>query len=110
MERCRAQSSWTGKAVWSNSVSVADKQKLLWLLQLPATSGPANWWLTEFEDRPYGVAPGDLYFVRSRTQGPRARGRSAAAGGGFDLSLPLGFALGGWVLVRRKVRRIVSNE
>jgi hypothetical protein len=40
------------------------------LLKLPATAGPARWWLTEFEDDwPYRAAPADVYFSRSADQG-----------------------------------------
>jgi hypothetical protein len=38
-------------------------------LKLPETEGPAQWWLTEFEDPwPYRVAPADLYFSRDADQ------------------------------------------
>ncbi|HLW68745.1 MAG TPA: DUF2330 domain-containing protein [Gemmataceae bacterium] len=60
---------WTGKAAWANKLSPADRAKTLELLNLPATTGPAEWWLTEFEDPwPYRTAPADLYFSRSPNQ------------------------------------------
>jgi len=63
------QSPWTGKVVWSGKVSAANRTRLLELLKLPASTGPAGWWLTEFEDKwPYRAAPADLYFSRSRDQ------------------------------------------
>ncbi len=103
--------SWSGKAVWSNAVAPVDKEALLRHLKLPATSGPAKWWLTEFEDRwPYRVAPGDLYFARSGLQKPIARGAFAAQGPGMDLSLPLGFAAAGLVLLRRPGRAFHRNS
>ena len=38
-------------------------------MYLPLTTGPAEWWLTEFEDEwPYTVAPADVYFSRSANQ------------------------------------------
>ena len=38
-------------------------------MKLPEATGPAEWWLTEFEDEwPYKVAPADVYFARSATQ------------------------------------------
>jgi hypothetical protein len=39
------------------------------MLGLPA-GGPADWYLTEFEDRwPYRAAPADVYFSRDADQG-----------------------------------------
>ena len=44
-------------------------QKLLELLKLPPNTGPATWWLTEFEDPwPYQAAPADVYFSRDPNQ------------------------------------------
>ena len=60
---------WTGQVAWAGKVKAADRAKLLEHLKLPATTGPANWWLTEFEDAwPYRVAPADLYFSRAAKQ------------------------------------------
>jgi hypothetical protein len=43
-------------------------------LQLPQTTGPAEWWLTEFEHNwPYRVAPADVYFARDSDQNPIQR-------------------------------------
>jgi hypothetical protein len=65
---------WTGRAVWSNRLAAADRTRILALLKLPENTGPAAWWLTEFEDRwPYRVAPGDLYFSRDTDQSPIKR-------------------------------------
>ncbi|MCI0460564.1 MAG: DUF2330 domain-containing protein [Gemmataceae bacterium] len=61
---------WTGKVAWANPLTPADRKKVLELLQLPENTGPASWWLTEFEDDwPYRVAPADVYFARSGEQG-----------------------------------------
>jgi hypothetical protein len=54
---------WTGRAAWADKLSPADRAKALEMLKLPATTGPAEWFLTEFEDNwPYRVAPADVYF------------------------------------------------
>jgi Uncharacterized protein conserved in bacteria (DUF2330) len=63
------ESPWTGQAVWAGKVKSEDRKNLLRSLKLPQTTGPAEWWLTEFEDRwPYQVAPADVIFSRSDTQ------------------------------------------
>lgn len=60
---------WTGRAVWAGKLSNEQRTQLLGQLQLPATSGPAEFYLTEFEDRwPYKVAPADLYFDEATQQ------------------------------------------
>jgi hypothetical protein len=47
---------------------------VLELLKLPPTTGPAGWWLTEFEDDwPYQAAPSDVYFSRDADQNPVKR-------------------------------------
>jgi hypothetical protein len=61
--------AWTGKVAWANKLSSEDRKKVLALLKLPETTGPAEWWLTEFEDDwPYKVAPADVYFSRDPDQ------------------------------------------
>lgn len=53
---------WSGKSVWSRDIT-SHRSELLRELELPQNTGPATWWLTEFEDRwPYTRAAGDLYF------------------------------------------------
>lgn len=60
---------WTGNVAWANKVSAENRKKTLDLLKLPETTGPAEWWLTEFEDNwPYKVAPADVYFARAANQ------------------------------------------
>jgi hypothetical protein len=60
---------WTGKVAWANKLSAEDRRQVLDLLKLPRTTGPAEWWLTEFEDDwPYRAAPGDVYFRRAAEQ------------------------------------------
>ncbi len=60
---------WTGKVAWAGKLSGEDRTKTLEHLRLPNTTGPAEWYLTEFEDNwPYKVAPADVYFTRSTNQ------------------------------------------
>jgi len=102
--RLEGTHGWSGKAKWSNGLTAAQKTRLLELLKLPATTGPANWWLTEFEDNwPYGVAPGDLYFAQAKDQAPIARGDGPGAVPPFDVSpLLVGLLAVGILLRRRK--------
>jgi len=94
--------AWSGKPVWSDRLPQSEKETLLRLLKLPPSSGPATWWLTEFEDRwPYGIAPGDLYFTPAHTQKPLLRWavtRTAPA----DISLAAGLTLAGLVILRKR--------
>jgi hypothetical protein len=63
------ENPWTGKVAWAGKLSDSDRKKALALLQLPETTGPNEWYLTEFQDNwPYKVAPADVYFSRSRSQ------------------------------------------
>jgi hypothetical protein len=56
--------SWTGKTAWAGKLTDENRKKTLDHLKLPETTGPAEWWLTEFEDNwPYRVAPADVYFA-----------------------------------------------
>jgi hypothetical protein len=60
---------WTGRVAWAGKLSPDDRKRVLGLLGLPETTGPADWFLTEFEDPwPYRVAPADVYFSHSATQ------------------------------------------
>jgi hypothetical protein len=61
--------AWTGNVAWANKLSAENRKKTLELMKLPETTGPAEWWLTEFEDNwPYKVAPADVYFTRAVNQ------------------------------------------
>jgi hypothetical protein len=65
---------WTGQVAWAGKVGANDRKKLLEMLKLPGVTGPAEWWLTEFEDDwPYRPAPADVYFSRDPDQNPVKR-------------------------------------
>jgi hypothetical protein len=60
---------WTGRAAWAGKLKSGDRAKALELLKLAEKSAPAEWWLTEFEDRwAYKAAPADVYFSRDMDQ------------------------------------------
>jgi len=60
---------WTGKVAWADKLKAEDRTRLLEMLKLPATTGPEQMWLTEFEDNwPYQTAPADLSFARDGDQ------------------------------------------
>src|SRR5262249_24164344 len=60
---------WSGNVAWANKLKTEDRTQVLEKLKLPETTGPHEWWLTEFEDDwPYKVAPADVYFSRSSDQ------------------------------------------
>ncbi len=70
---------WTGKVVWAGKLSAEDRTKILEELNLPTQTGPAEFWLTEFEDHwQYKLMPADVYFKRAATQDTVRR---ASAGG-----------------------------
>jgi Uncharacterized protein conserved in bacteria (DUF2330) len=63
------EQKWTGNVAWAGKVTPDNRKKVLELLRLPETTGPAEWWLTEFEDNwPYKVAAADVYFTKSADQ------------------------------------------
>jgi hypothetical protein len=63
------EDTWTGRVAWADKLLTENRTKLLDLLNLPEDSGPAEFWLTEFEDNwPYRIASADLYFSRSPDQ------------------------------------------
>jgi Uncharacterized protein conserved in bacteria (DUF2330) len=73
--------AWTGRPVWSAKLKAADRKRILEALKLPLATGPAEWWLTEFEDNwPYAVAPADLYFSRDRNQQTLQRASNSQRG------------------------------
>jgi len=60
---------WSGQVAWADKLSDVNRKAILEHLNLPESSGPAQWWLTEFEDNwPYQIAPADLYFTASVNQ------------------------------------------
>jgi hypothetical protein len=60
---------WSGNVAWSGKLGAQDRDLALDLLKLPASTGPKEFWLTEFEDRwQYANAPGDVYFSLSPDQ------------------------------------------
>ncbi|MFO0807914.1 MAG: DUF2330 domain-containing protein [Gemmataceae bacterium] len=68
------EAPWTGRVAWSGKIKSENRRRALDLMKLPATTGPAEWWLTEFEDDwPYRVAPADVYFARDDNQNTVAR-------------------------------------
>jgi hypothetical protein len=68
------ETPWTGQAAWAGKLAPQARRKLLELLRLPPSTGPASLWLTEFEDYwPYQAAPADLYFARDPDQRPLRR-------------------------------------
>lgn len=81
---------WSGNAVWSGDIT-PHRAELLADLGLPAGSGPAQWWLTEFEDRwPYAKAAGDLWFQRdagSRKLAPRQTASTEKPGDALMLAM-----------------------
>lgn len=65
---------WTGRVAWAGKLQAEQRANTLTLLNLPRTTGPAEWWLTEFEDDwPYRSAPADVYFSRAHDQTPVRR-------------------------------------
>ena len=63
------ESPWTGTVAWAGKVTGPKRAKTLASLKLPDNTGPAQWYLTEFEDHwPYKVAKADLIFSRAANQ------------------------------------------
>jgi len=91
--------SWEGRARWSQPLATEQRAQLLRHLGLPESTGPARYWLTEFDDHwPYGKAPGDVYFAPSASQQKLAADVPVT----FDLNLMLAVGL---VLARPLFRR-----
>jgi hypothetical protein len=66
--------SWSGQAVWSDRISRDHRAEILSKLGLPLSTGPSEFWLTEFEDHwKYESAPSDVTFSRDPVQEPRKR-------------------------------------
>jgi hypothetical protein len=63
--------AWTGQVAWADKLAATDRAKVLDLLKLPATAGPQDLWLTEFEDNwLYLPAPADVAFAADTNQTP----------------------------------------
>jgi hypothetical protein len=78
--------AWSGRVAWSGDIT-RHRDGLLRDLKLSADSGPAQWWLTEFNDQwPYARAAGDVYFTRDANQKVTQR---PPAPGGFQCDLAL---------------------
>ncbi|MCZ7648643.1 MAG: DUF2330 domain-containing protein [Planctomycetota bacterium] len=105
------EEAWTGRAAWSNPLKPEQRADLLEKLKLPAETGPATFWLTEFEDPwPYKLAPSDLYFSKAGKQATLKRPPIIEY---YDSPWPddailyvigVGIVLGGIVAVRRMRR------
>jgi hypothetical protein len=64
-----ADQPWTGEIAWAGVLADDQRKQVLALLELPEETGPATYYLTEFEDRwPYKVAPADVYFTQADVQ------------------------------------------
>lgn len=60
---------WTGTVAWAGKLPAERRAELLRKLKLPESTGPAEFFLTEFEDAwPYANAPADVYFAKSEDQ------------------------------------------
>lgn len=63
------ETPWSGKVAWAGKLDKADRKKVLELLKLPESTGPTQWWLTEFEDDwAYRAAPADVIFSPDPSQ------------------------------------------
>ena len=63
------ESPWTGSVAWSDKLPMEKRDELLKQLALPDSTGPKEFWLTEFEDYwPYKAAAADLYFSADASQ------------------------------------------
>jgi hypothetical protein len=92
------QQAWTGKPVWSDKLSTEQRAAVLQDLALADDAGPAEFWLTEFEDYwPYEVAPADVYFAAAAKQDVLHRPdviHYASTSGGIDVTaLAIAFVL-----------------
>jgi hypothetical protein len=100
--RFSSESRWSGRTRYSQPLRKEDRTELLRHLDLPESTGPAEAWLTEFEDSwPYGKASGDVVFTPSTDQRKLTRDHSAA----LKSSDPTLLALIGTLLARPLFRR-----
>ena len=100
--RFSASHDWSGQTRWSGPLSDIQRRQLLRHLALPEPTGPARFWLTEFEDHwPYGKAPGDVYFTPSATQRQLA---SSSTTSGWMVDPTLAVMLGALFLFQRRTK------
>jgi hypothetical protein len=105
------ESSWTGRVAWAGKLTAADREKTLDMLRLPKDVGPAEWWLTEFEDRwPYKAAPADVYFSRAPDQSPVKRRPIVEYVSSPWPSDVTGYALAAVLVVPPLVRRVRKRQ
>jgi hypothetical protein len=92
--------AWTAKTRWSGDIT-RHRESLLENLNLPETTGPSKWWLTEIEDRwPYEKAAGDVYFSPVAKQA--AFGRNTTRNYQMDASALVMLASFMWIVRSRK--------
>ncbi len=101
---------WSGRTVWSKPMADGDRTSLLNKLGLPLDSGPAKYWLTEFEDRwRYEIAPSDLFFSKSKENipidKPPVQRYSQSGSGSFSL-----LAIVGVLAIPALYRRLKSER
>jgi hypothetical protein len=66
--------AWSGRVAWAGPLTELNRREVLQRLRLPEMTGPAGWWLTEFEDNwAYQVAPADLTFSKDPSQTRQTR-------------------------------------
>jgi hypothetical protein len=98
---------WSGRVAWANRVGAQDRTKVLELLGLSDETGPAQWFLTEFEDWwQYKPAPSDLEFASNPDQQPLEREpiiQYVSTGASPDITVCLLFAV---LFGSRVVRRV----
>lgn len=98
---------WPGTTVWAGKISDEQRKDVLKLVGLPEGAPPAEWWLTELEDRS-ARRPGDsdLFFSVSDDQNSVERRPHirfvARAWGGCVMSCALAVAMIGLVVTRRR--------
>lgn len=106
--RINGSQPWSGKTKWSGDIT-AHRKTLINSLNLPESTGPSNWWLTEIEDQwPYKTAAGDVYFSPATRQRSMERG-TASNESPIDPSALVMLAGFLWV-VRPKKRGGINSE
>jgi Uncharacterized protein conserved in bacteria (DUF2330) len=94
------------KIAWANQLKAEDTKSVLRMLKLPEATGPALWWLTEFEhDWPYTVAPADMYFAPATDQSPVKRPPIVEYVSAFWPTDVMAYAIAAFVFLSPVVRR-----